>query len=255
MGGSLLSFHPMVCNTTSPLLCRKLSENIQTHLQLHSFFQQVSSAYREQEDSRQRVPIQQHPRTSMVNMVRAGNVVTAPKQKPNGRSPVPCLGSQCQSWDKLPAPIHQSGLMLLQLPAGTGPEEKGSTISRSAWKTGQLFSPAAEGCLFWARFNSALSPSPSLQPTVRLKGTTCLGGAGHSPTWCDPSPGATLPFPSPSLSFSRLAPSRAGDALSCLAPGWPDSRHGAAKHHHTISPPQSWPKPHHFFILSATLST
>lgn len=240
----------MVCNTTSPLLCEKLSENIQTHLQLHSFFQQVTSTSREQQDSWQRVPIQQHPRRPKVNMVRAGNVLTVQSTNQMGQALSHPWGASANPGTSSLLPSSQSGLMLLQLPAGAGPEEKGSTISRSAWKTGQLFSPAAEGCLFWARFNARCPASPA----VRLKGTTCPGGAGHAPTCCDPSPGATLPFLSPSLSFPRLAPSWAGDALSCLAPGWPDSSHGAAKHRYTASPPQPWPKPHHS-ILSAALST
>lgn len=103
---SLLSFQPMFCNTTSPPVCGKLSENMHTHLQLHSFFQQVTSTSREQQDMRQRVPIQQHPRRPTVNMVRAGNVVRVPKHKANGRSPVTSLGNQRQSWDKLPTPIQ-----------------------------------------------------------------------------------------------------------------------------------------------------
>lgn len=166
----------MVCNTTSPLLCGKMSEKIQTHLQLHSFFQQVTSTSREQQDSMQRVPIQQHPRRPMVNTIRAGNVVTVPKHKMGEALSHPWGASASPGTSSL-LPSSQSGLMLLQLPVGTWPEEKGSTISRSAWKKGQLFSPAAEGCLFWARSNSTLSPQPCSAACGEAEGHNLPGGS------------------------------------------------------------------------------
>lgn len=129
--------------------------------------------------------------------------------------------------------------MLLCLPAGMGPEEKGSTVSPSTWKTGRLFSPAAEGCLFWARFNGASCPARPRAPAHGEAEGHNLPGEGSrvlSPPGVTP-PGAALPFLSTSFSFPPRPTLRgAGDALSCLAPGWPDGRDGAAERHDAVPP-------------------